>query len=158
MRIIKKLILLSLLTGFAGLVNAHDMMVSNAWARFSVTGMTASGVFLDIHNQGKQNDTLIAVSTPAAGHSEIHESSEHNGMMHMQPLPDGLPLPAQQTTHLQPGSMHIMLMDLKQPLKPGTTIPLKLVFKHSQPLTITVPVKTSNNPDHTAESHNHLMH
>ncbi|MDF7676026.1 copper chaperone PCu(A)C [Neisseriaceae bacterium ESL0693] len=145
---IRKLLLLALLTSLTSLTYAHDLVVQNAWARFSVAGMSASGVFLDIDNQSKQDDVLVAVSTPVAGKSEIHESVNHEGMMHMHALPEGLALPAHQTTHLQPGSMHIMLMDLKQPLKQGTTIPLTLMFKHSQSLNITVPVKTGNGQGH----------
>ncbi|MCK7498794.1 MAG: copper chaperone PCu(A)C [Comamonadaceae bacterium] len=36
----------------------------------------------------------------------------------MRALPDGLALPAGKAVELKPGGYHVMLMDLKQPLKP----------------------------------------
>ena len=58
----------------------------------------------------------------------------------------GLDLPARQTVELKPGGYHIMLMDLKQPLVDGTSVPLTLDFEdpkgHKSSLELKVPVQT----------------
>jgi copper(I)-binding protein len=49
--------------------------------------------------------------------------------MRMRKLADGLDIPAGGTVELKPGGMHLMLLDLKQPLVEGTRVPVKLTFK-----------------------------
>jgi copper(I)-binding protein len=51
------------------------------------------------------------------------------GVMRMRQLADGLEIPAGGEVTLKPGSYHVMLMDLKQPLKAGDKVPLTLTFK-----------------------------
>jgi copper(I)-binding protein len=45
--------------------------------------------------------------------------------MRMRALPR-IDLPAGQTVKLAPGGTHLMMLDLKQPMKPGDTVPLVL--------------------------------
>jgi hypothetical protein len=49
--------------------------------------------------------------------------------MKMRALPNGLELPAGKAVELKPGGYHVMLMDLKQQLKAGDTVPLTLVVE-----------------------------
>lgn len=158
MNVLKKLLLSSLLLTSTSLALAQDITVNNAWVRFSVKGMTASGAFLDIANNSDSSDTLVAVSSPIAEYSEIHESFNKDGMMSMRPLTHGLPLPAKQVTHLQPGGAHIMFMNLKQPLQAGTSIPIKLLFKHHAPVSLTVPVITGPKQQEPMQQHQHHVH
>lgn len=153
----KKMILMTWFLGCCALANAQDLLIKNAWARFSVPGMKASGVFLDLDNQSRQDDVLLSVSTPVAGQGEIHESISENGMMKMQALPEGLPLPASQVTHLQPGSYHVMLMNLKEPLKLGMTIPVTFKFKYHKPIIINVPVIKGKSQNSAASAPDHHM-
>jgi copper(I)-binding protein len=53
-------------------------------------------------------------------------------VMRMRELKDGLALPARQTVELKPGGNHVMLMDLKQPLAKGSTVPLRLRFEDAK--------------------------
>jgi copper(I)-binding protein len=54
--------------------------------------------------------------------------------MRMRQLEDGLEIPAGGQVMLKPGSFHVMLMDLKQPLKAGDKVPLTLTFAGAGPL------------------------
>jgi copper(I)-binding protein len=74
---------------------------------------------------------LVGVSTPAAGTSEVHEMKMEGDIMRMRPVAK-VELPAGQTVEFKPGGYHLMLMDLKQPLKPGTMVPLTLVLRDAQ--------------------------
>jgi copper(I)-binding protein len=89
---------------------------------------------------------LISVSSPVAGVTEVHEMRIEGDIMKMQALAHGLELPAGKTVELKPGSYHLMLMDLKMPLKKDSSIPVTLVFVDAKGVEskaeIKVPVST----------------
>ena len=106
-----------------------QVKIENAWARATVQGQKATGAFMKL--TAPQATRLVAVSTPAAGVSEIHEMKMDNGVMKMRALP-ALELPANQAVELQPGGYHLMLMDLKAPLAKDGSIALTLTFKDAK--------------------------
>jgi len=59
----------------------------------------------------------------------------------MRELDSGLPLPAGKTVELKPGGFHVMMMELKAPIKAGDTVPLTLVFEGRDKKRQTVEVK-----------------
>jgi hypothetical protein len=50
------------------------------------------------------------------------------GVMRMRPVAR-IELPAGKAVRLAPGGLHIMLVDLRQPLKPGDRVPLTLTVQ-----------------------------
>jgi copper(I)-binding protein len=68
------------------------------------------------------------VESPVAGSVQIHEMKMENDVMHMRAI-SRLDLPAGKAVELKPGGYHVMLMDLKQPLKKGAAVPIKLRFE-----------------------------
>lgn len=121
-----------------GAIHAED-----AWARATVQGMKMGGVFLEIDNEGKTDDVLIGGETPVAEKVEIHHHINDNGVMRMRELEGGLPLLKGTEVELKPGSYHIMLMGLKEPLVAGKKFPLTLKFKKAPKQTVTVEVKST---------------
>ena len=71
---------------------------------------------------------------------ELHTHLHDNGVMRMHQVPESV-IPAQQKVALQPGGLHIMLIDLKAPLKVGDTVPLTLRFETAGSVQLDVPVK-----------------
>ena len=63
-----------------------------------------------------------------------------NGVMKMRAM-SRLDLPAGKAVTLKPGSYHIMLMDLKQPLKKGDSVPLTLKVEGKDKKLSTLEVK-----------------
>jgi copper(I)-binding protein len=106
--------------------------VRNAWVRQSVPGQSGTGAFMQL--QAPQGLRLVGVATPVAGVAEVHEMKMEGDVMRMRELKDGLALPARQTLELKPGGNHVMLMDLKQPLAKGSTVPLRLRFEDAKGL------------------------
>ena len=53
----------------------------------------------------------------------------NNGVMTMRPLDKGLAIEPGKTVKLAPGGYHLMLMDLKSPLKQGDKLPVTLEFE-----------------------------
>jgi periplasmic copper chaperone A len=102
---------------------AADLEVKDAWVRGTVPAQKATGAFMQLSS--KSGVTLTGVSSTAAGVAEIHEMAIDGNTMRMRPLPR-LEVPAGQVVELKPGGFHIMLMELKQPLAAGATVPLTL--------------------------------
>jgi copper(I)-binding protein len=50
--------------------------------------------------------------------------STEGGVMKMRPVENGLTIEPGKTVKLAPGGYHLMMMDLKQPLKRGDKVPL----------------------------------
>jgi len=117
--------------------------VEGAWARATVQGQGASGAFMRL--TAREPLTLTAVSSPVAGVAEIHEMKLEGNVMRMRALP-ALELPAGKPVELKAGGNHLMLMDLKAPLKPDTRLALTLSFRNAKgevsKLDVSVPVLT----------------
>ena len=111
---------------------AQSLLVQDAWARATVQGQKATGAFMTLTSAG--GGRLKSVSTPVAGIAEVHEMRMEGDVMKMAALTNGLELPAGKAVELKPGSYHLMLMDLKMPLRKDTRIPLTLVFVDSKGL------------------------
>ncbi len=71
---------------------------------------------------------LVSATSPVAGVVEIHEMVMDGNVMKMRAV-TGLELPAGKAVELKPGGYHVMLMDLKQELKAGESVPLTLVIE-----------------------------
>ena len=113
--------------------------VKEAWVRGTVAQQMATGAFFQISSS--TGGKLVSVSSPAAAVVEIHEMSMDGNTMKMRALPNGLDLPAGKTVALKPGGYHVMLMDLKAPLKAGESIDLSLVVEGKDGKKETIAVK-----------------
>ena len=109
----------------AGAAHAQ-VTVQDAWVRATVPQQKATGAFMRL--TAAQDARLVSASSPVAGVTEVHEMKLVDNVMKMRPLP-ALDLPAGQAVELKPGGYHIMLLDLKQPVAQGSTVPLTLVFE-----------------------------
>jgi periplasmic copper chaperone A len=110
-------------------VRAGDLVITQAWSRATPGGAKIAGGYLTIENKGSAPDRLISGAGEVAGKIEIHEMAMNNGVMTMRPLDKGLPIEPGKTVKLAPGGYHLMLMDLKNPLKQGDKVPLTLKFE-----------------------------
>lgn len=67
--------------------------------------------------------------------------SMKNGVMTMRPLDNGLTIEPGKTVKLAPGGFHLMLFDLKSPLKQGDKVPITLEFEKAGKATISLDVQ-----------------
>lgn len=107
----------------SGTVTVHD-----GWARETTAGVTVSAGYGRIENGTGAAVRLIGTETPVAGKVEIHNVTTEGGVMRMRPLADGLDIPAGETVELRPGGYHLMLLELRQSLRRGETVPVTLRF------------------------------
>jgi copper(I)-binding protein len=137
----RTILVAALLIAAPALAQTPAVRVDHAWARATTSAAQAGGIFLTVTDTGAP-DRLVGASTPVAATAELHETVNDNGVMRMRPVP-GLPLEAGKPVVLKPGSYHLMLMGLKQQLKPGDTFPVTLTFEKAPPVTATVTVATA---------------
>lgn len=114
-------------------------VVREAWARPADSGATG-GAYVTIVNADTVSTTLLRVSSPVARTVEVHESMQHDGMAHMMARPS-LPIAARDSLTMRPGGLHLMLIDLQQPLVAGTSFPLVLHFSTGDSTLVQVPVR-----------------
>ena len=97
--------------------------------------------FVSIDNTSATPHTLLKVSADeVCKTAEIHRHSMENGVMQMSKM-DMLNISAKTTMRFEDSSLHIMLIDLKKPLKVGDSFPLTLTFNHNIIQTIQVVVR-----------------
>lgn len=113
----------------AGALHAQTVDVRDAWARATVPGQKATGVYMKL--TARESVRLVGVSSPVAGVGEVHQMKLEDGVMMMRPM-DALELPAGKTVELRPGGYHMMLLDLKAPLAKDGTVPLTLTFRDAK--------------------------
>ncbi len=121
---------------------AEGISIADAWSR--ATPGPVGAVFMQLTNAGGEADRLVSVRSDAAEFSEIHRSSMVGDQMRMEPLPDGIDVPAGETMPFEPGGLHIMLMKLHAALEEDATFQLTLVFENAGEQTIDVAVRPAD--------------
>ena len=136
-------------TLLAALAAQAQTSIKDAWVRGTVAGQKATGLFGQITSAS--GGKLVAASSPVAGVVEVHEMAMDGNVMKMRAVP-ALDLPAGKTVELKPGGYHVMLLDLKQELKPGETVPVTLVIEGAggkrENVEIKAPVKALADSQH----------
>ena len=112
--------------------------VKSAWVRGTVAAQKTTGAYMDISSA--RGASLVGAESTAAGAVEVHEMSMDGNVMRMRAVPK-LDLPAGKTVQLKPGGFHIMLIDLKRPLKKGDSVPLRLRIENNDKTVSTIEVK-----------------
>jgi copper(I)-binding protein len=120
----------------AGAASAQ-VEVKDAWARPAVPGQSGTGAFMTI--TAPQGAKLVGASSAVAGVTEIHEMAMEGNVMKMRAIA-ALDLPAGRPVELKPGGYHVMLMDLKQPLKAGEKVKIELRLEMTDGKRVTQPI------------------
>ena len=135
-------VLAAVLAGTSAILLANPaapITVSEAWSRPTPPGAMGA-TYLLITNRGSQPDRLLSVSSPAARQVEIDETRTVGGISRMR-THGALDVPAGGSVRLEPGALHIMLMDLPRPLAAGAHYALTLRFRDAGAITVDVPVR-----------------
>ena len=110
-------------------VRAGDLVITQPWSRATPGGAKVAGGYLTIENKGSTSDRLIGGSADVAARVEVHEMATDNGVMTMRPLDSGLTIEPGKSVKLAPGGIHLMMFDLRSPLKKGDKLPVTLEFE-----------------------------
>jgi len=120
-----------------------SLHLDHPYAVPSLAGVNNGAAYLrGIKNKGQQPDKLLGASSNVAARVELHRMQLDAGVMRMRAVPF-IALPAGQTTLLRHGGEHhLMLMDLKRPLKDGDRFDMTLNFERAGSQTVRVWVQT----------------
>lgn len=135
------LVLMLLLTGCAQQATGPQIKIENSWARPSSGADMNGAIYLHITNDGNEADTLLSADSPSAQAAEVHESMvDDKGVMRMEPR-ESIEIPAGGEVAFQPGGLHIMLVELKQPLSVDDEVQLTLRFEKAGEIQLRVKVR-----------------
>jgi copper(I)-binding protein len=104
-------------------LGAKPLVVQDAWVRATPPGADIAAAYMTLRNTGTTPITVTGVESPIAGHAMIHETKVEGGQSKMRPH-EQLAIAPGATVKLQPGGLHVMMHDLKQPLTVGEKVPL----------------------------------
>jgi copper(I)-binding protein len=119
---------------------ADGVSLTDQWATAGDMGMAA--MFGTLVNSGHHDARIVSGSSPAAGRVEVHEVvADASGTKAMRPKSGGFLVPAGGTHELAPGGDHLMLIDLTQPLLPGTDVSMTLAFEDGSTLAVSAQIR-----------------
>src|SRR5712671_807785 len=105
---------------------APPLVAQNAWVR-ATPGADMAAAYLTLRNVSSNPVTVTGLQSPIAGHAMIHETTVQNGQTRMRPHEQLVVAPGT-TVKFEPGGLHVMLHDLKQPLTVGQAVPLVITL------------------------------
>ncbi len=112
------------------------LKIEDLYTHPTLAGATRASAYLTIINTGPVDDTLLAASGAIAGKVEIHNMVMDGDVMRMRKVDSGLAISKYARTRLRPGGQHLMLMQLKHPLRAHEIYPLELIFKHAGSISV----------------------
>ena len=110
---------------FAGA--ADQVTVQDPYVRLAPPNAPATGAFMVIRNTGDKDVKVVKADNPVSKVTELHTHLNEGGVMKMRPVA-AIDVKAKGEAVLKPGGLHVMLIDLKAPMKEGDTVPLTLTF------------------------------
>ncbi len=127
---------LSVAAAFAlstGAVFAQEegVSVKDAWVRAVPPSQKITAAYMVIENYIGAEMTLESASSDIADKTEIHQMSSRDGMMTMQMMKT-VTIASRTKVTLKPGGIHLMLIGLKEPIRSGEIIPIRLNFGDGQ--------------------------
>ncbi len=101
--------------------------VVDPWVRVTFGQSRATAGYIALVDQSGRGNTLVGLEMADGARAEIHETVIDGDIVKMR-MVKALQIPAGGKAELTPTGGHLMIMDLKGPLKVGETLPMKLRF------------------------------
>lgn len=106
---------------------ADQISIVDPYVRLAPPGAKATGAFMTLRNAGDQDTQIVTAASAAAQVTELHNHINDGGVMRMRQVKE-IALPARGEAQLKPGSYHVMLIDMKAPLKEDDHVVITLGF------------------------------
>lgn len=134
-----------LLSGAGGPALAGQLEIARAWVREAPPGARVLAAYLEITNRGQVPRRLLAASSPDAEAVELHRSVLSRGLARMERM-TSLSIEPGSTIRLEPGGLHLMVMEPARAFEQGDTLRLDLEFDKAETLRIEAPVRPQTGP------------
>jgi copper(I)-binding protein len=113
-----------------------SLAIENPWARETPKGAIVGGGYLEIKNNGTEPDRLVGGTVSVAKFFQMHKVIVDNDVSRMRQITDGVEIKPGETVKFEPGSSHVMFVNLTQPLHAGETVHGTLEFAHAGTIAI----------------------
>lgn len=121
--------------------NVSDVInVNDPYVRAVPPGQPNSAAFMMLQNTDSVGHAVVNAYSPVSKVVELHTHIHEGGMMKMRRI-EKIDVPANGMTELKPGGLHVMLIGLKQELKPGQMVPVTLEFEDGSKKSFEAPVR-----------------
>jgi periplasmic copper chaperone A len=129
-----------LLTAAAGIAaQPKTVSASQAWVKVPAADQTVADGFVVVDNPTMYDVYLTAAVTEAAGKVEFQDASKPGGASAQ--VVKEVTVPAYGSLTMDPKGLHMVLSDLKRPLKEGDTISVTLSLHEGSQLEVSAAVK-----------------
>ncbi|SFB85287.1 hypothetical protein SAMN05660443_0542 [Marinospirillum celere] len=137
-------------------LQAMDIQVKNPHVRAVPPGSQVTAAFMELHNHGSEKRALVDASSPVSAAVELHTHTEVDGVMQMRRVSQ-IELPAGGVARLEPGGLHLMLIDLHSGLNTDTQVEITLTLDDGSLIELNLPVKRvhGHQGGHQQDSHQH---
>ncbi|NKX75735.1 copper chaperone PCu(A)C [Rhodobacteraceae bacterium R_SAG3] len=117
-----------------------DLVIERAWTRTTDADNRSAAIYFTLRNVGQATVDLIGMRADRASIEELHKTEfDTTGTARMSAAPELRVAPGE-TFKLEPGGMHVMLIDVESPLVEGETLPLRLKFYDGDDIIVDVPI------------------
>lgn len=137
-------------------VQAEPLNISNAWVRQGPPSAQVLAAYMTLENPGAQAIAITGASSPQFETVEIHRTEIVDGMARMIPQ-ERLSIPAGGSVALEPGGLHLMLINARQPLPADATVQIELRLDAGGSLKVDAPVRADAGM-HEGMDHSHHNH
>ena len=121
---------------------SEGVEVSDPWGRPSPSSASNAAFYMQLEGSDT-DDRLVSAESPACQVVELHETQMSDGVMSMQFLPEGIPVPAGETVSLEPGGLHVMCLGVTEALVEGESATVQLQFEESGLVTVDAEIRQS---------------
>ena len=140
LRILFAVLAVALATGACAV--GDDIDVEDPWARPTAPGAENAAFYATFDNNSGETDLLIDGYSPVCGRMEIHRTEMVDGVMSMERATAAdLRVGNGDSLVMEPGGLHVMCLDLREPLVEGESISLELTFESNGVLIFDVPIE-----------------
>lgn len=134
---------------------ADSITVVDPYVRQVPPGAMATAAYMVIRNAGSKDTKIVKAENTASKITELHTHLQEDGMMKMRKVP-AIEVKAGGEAVLEPSGLHVMMIDLKGPMKEGDKVAITLGFDDGSSKKIEAPIrKPAPMPamDHSAHKH-----
>ena len=117
-----------------------EIVVSNAWIKNLPPTVPVRAGYMSIYNPDSMKVSIISVSSTWFASVEVHHTIEEDGIMRMEHIPL-LTIGANVKLDLEPGGIHLMMMQPLEPTIIGEKIEITIKFDDGSQQNLIMTVK-----------------
>ena len=131
-----------------------ELDISQPWVREAPPTARVLAGFMNISNGGTAAVQVIAVSSPGFESAELHRTVVEDGIARMEPVGQ-LEIAAGASVSLEPGGLHLMLIEPEQALREGDSVTLVIHRADGMCMTVEAPVLRDTSAGDAHQHHHH---